>query len=699
MHLRYRVAQNTTLAGDFEPVIKLWILRILIPLNGSREFLQEHDFSNDSIVKMLAMDELDALRENGYTKQAARKLLHELYNKAEKELASATAPSVLDRNVKQISALVGLSAADERILEFVALIHNEQILDDTADLLGNLSTVKVCYSLSVLLDIPENEVRLALRSNGTLSKSGLVTIDRTGSSYLRAKLDVLSDSFVDQIFSNDAEPVSLLRSIVAESSAPVLKIDDYEHIRNDLAVLRPYLRRSIDEGRAGVNIFLFGKPGTGKSQLVKVLAHEFGTELFEITSEDDDGDPINGDRRLRAFRAAQNFFVKRNTLLVFDEAEDVFDDGDTIWGRKSTAQTRKAWVNKMLEENTVPTFWLSNTIQGLDPAFIRRFDMMIELPVPHKKQRLKIINEACGDIIDMASINRVAASDALAPAVITRAAEVIRSIKKDLDSEDVSLAFERIVNNTLASQGHKPIKRNDPNHLPDVYDPDIIQADTNITQVADGLMQSKAGRLCLYGPPGTGKTAYGRWLAEQMNVPLLVKRGSDLINKWVGGTEQNIAAAFKEAESEGALLLLDEVDGFLQDRRSAKNSWEVTGVNELLTQMESFSGVLVASTNLIDGLDQAALRRFDLKVKFEYLKAEQSWILVNRYCKVLGIDKPDENLKTNINGLINLTPGDFAAVARRHRFQPIRSALTLINNLESECFVKEGVKRSIGFVH
>lgn len=90
-----------------------------------------------------------------------------------------------------------------------------------------------------------------------------------------------------------------------------------------------------------------------------------------------------------------------------------------------------------------------------------------------------------------------------------------------------------------------------------------------------------------------------------MGIPLLIKRASDLMSMWVGENEQNIALAFKEAEQDGALLLIDEVDSFLQDRRGAKNSWEVTLVNEMLTQMEAFSGVFIASTNLMDGLDQA----------------------------------------------------------------------------------------------
>src|SRR5690606_31926520 len=117
--------------------------------------------------------------------------------------------------------------------------------------------------------------------------------------------------------------------------------------------------------------------------------------------------------------------------------------------------------------------------------------------------------------------------------------------------------------------------------------------------------------------------------------------------------------AFRQAEQQGALLLIDEVDSFLQDRRKAQRSWEASMVNEMLTCMESFPGVFIASTNLIDGLDQAALRRFDLKVKFDFLRHEQAWELLCRHCARLGLPAPPVCLQANMRKLDRLTPGDY----------------------------------------
>ena len=179
-----------------------------------------------------------------------------------------------------------------------------------------------------------------------------------------------------------------------------------------------------------------------------------------------------------------------------------------------------------------------------------------------------------------------------------------------------------------------------------------------------------------------------------MDVPLVVKRASDLMSKWVGENEKNIARAFKQAEEDGALLLIDEVDTFLQDRRGSRASWEVSLVNEMLTQMESFSGVFIASTNLMDGLDQAALRRFDLKVKFDFLKPAQACELLHRHCKSLAVSPPQPHELARLARLSKLTPGDFAAVARQARFRPITSCDNMVAALEAECAVKEGAQRT-----
>ena len=684
--------------NDLLPSVELWMLRVLVPLSGHREFISRNGFSNDAMAHALGFGAWIDQEECDFDPKAVRVALRKRHQAGEREFRDAVKPAYLANNIARLSQLVGLSEADCRILEFAVLINNDRTLDDAADWLGPLSSNKVLHALSVLLDLPEQDVRASLSGTSILTRSGLVCMSRNGACSLRGKLELLSDDFADHILSSDTDPVSLLRGMVTPASAAELGMSDFEHIAASLDVLRPYLQRAVASGRKGVNVYVYGNPGTGKSQLAKTLAKEMGCELFEVASEDAEGDPVSGKQRLRAFRAAQSFFSQRQAVVVFDEAEDVFNDGGGFLGQKSTAQTNKAWINRMLEDNAVPALWLSNSIEGLDPAFVRRFDMVLALPVPPKEQRLRIIEQTCSDVLDAPSQALMAESESLAPAVVTRAASVVRSIRDDIGLVSASNAMVLLINSTLQAQGHSPILRSNASWLPEVYDPAFIQADVDLAQVASGLVQSRSGRLCLYGPPGTGKTAYGRWLAAQMGVPLLVKRASELMSKYVGDNEKNIARAFRQAEQDGSLLMIDEVDSFLQDRRGAQRGWEVSQVNEMLTQMESYAGVFIASTNLMAGLDPAALRRFDLKVKFDFMAPDQARALLRRCCTQMALDTPQPEQLARLARLHKLTPGDFATVLRQRQFRTITTTHALIAALEAECAVKEGAAASIGFL-
>lgn len=692
-----RRTPSTEGTEEIPGIVKLWILRILVPLGGHHEFVSRRELHNEGLARIFGFgDWLDREYEE-FKPHLILKELRAKYREAERSREDGHHSRIMADNIARLSALAGLSEPECRILEFAVSIHCFALLDDAADFLGDLSSNKLIRVLSLVLDLQEREVRSAFSHNGSLAGSALVKLDNQRAC-LRSKLDLLSSGFADTVMSSVADPVTLLQNVVVPGHPATLGFDDYIHVESELRILRPFLKSALGSRRPGVNILLYGTPGTGKSELSRILAWELACELFEVASEDEDHDPISGKARLKAYRAAQNFFSARQALLVFDEAEDVLTDEERFFMHERRRQACKGWVTRILETNPLPTIWISNSIQSVDQAVIRRFDIVIELPVPPKRQRERIVRMACGDILPEDSIRRIAESEKLSPAVITRAVSVVQSVREDLSDDKVPAAVEQLISSTLAAQGHPGIRRSDPAQLPKVYDPAYINADADLVSVAEGLTHSRAGRLCLYGPPGTGKTAFGQWLADRLAVPLNVKRASDLLSKWVGGTEQNIAQAFREAELDGALLLIDEVDSFLQDRRRAQHSWEVTEVNEMLTRMESFPGFFIASTNLMDGLDQAALRRFDLKVRFDFLRADQAWLLFNRQCETLALGKPGANLKTRLARLVILTPGDFAAVVRQDRFSPLKNPSSFVDALEKECLVKEnGQPKNFGF--
>jgi SpoVK/Ycf46/Vps4 family AAA+-type ATPase len=182
----------------------------------------------------------------------------------------------------------------------------------------------------------------------------------------------------------------------------------------------------------------------------------------------------------------------------------------------------------------------------------------------------------------------------------------------------------------------------------------------------------------------------------------MIRRASDLVSKFVGETEQQMAAMFREAEAEKAVLLLDEADSFLQDRRGAQRTYEVTEVNEMLQGMERFNGIFVCTTNLMDAIDQAALRRFTFKIRFKPLRSEQRERMF--VVEALGGDEAGltEPIRSRLAKLEQLCPGDFAAVKRQ--VEILAETLPpeeFLAQLEAEHRIKPEVReaRTIGFTH
>lgn len=213
-------------------------------------------------------------------------------------------------------------------------------------------------------------------------------------------------------------------------------------------------------------------------------------------------------------------------------------------------------------------------------------------------------------------------------------------------------------------------------------------------QILKALKVRPKGSLCLYGPPGTGKTQFVEHLAHELGLPLVSKKASDLLSKWVGDNEKNVAAMFQEAEAEEAILFLDEGDSFLRDRRHADKQWEVTQVNELLQHMERFPGIFVLATNLFTGLDTAALRRFTFKLEFLALNPEQRWDMFVNETGLKGklgshSDKDREEWKRRLQQMRQLAAGDFATVKRQCLLLGEElSPHGWLEQLEMECKVK-----------
>lgn len=708
-----------TLAHETPPVVVRWMYALLLDMGGCAEFVTGEGFRDNDIAECLGVLALDGsseeedgqpvvrrrTRRNGNEPSTSfyRRVLLQLREERRthlKRFPGLALPEPLRRNVETLGNLVGLDEVDRRILAFSALLSSDTLLHECSRFIGPVSFNRMLRVLANLLECPQDRVRDNLARSGTLLRAGLISTFGRWSHRedLGSVLQTESTDLAFQLCHHQGDPIGLFAGAFRFAPTPRMVRDDYRHVAPMLKMIEEHLRVALERNLGGVNVLLYGPPGTGKSELTRVIASSLNAELFEISCTDQDGDPIDGPRRLSALRSATSVLASRRALLVMDEIEDLFSATDGLAAVLGDRPRHKGWTNRMLEENPIPCFWLTNRIDALDNAYIRRFDIVLNLDNPPRAQRRHLVEVASGGRVNEPVATRLAEHEQLTPAVITRAIAVAKTTSPHVD--DLGPSVERLVDATLVAQGFPSLASHGYENLPAFYSPDLVNADQGLQELVEGIRRHREARLCFYGPSGSGKTAFGRWIARELGQPLHSRRASDLVSPYVGMTERNFAQAFETASRDGAVLLLDEVDTFLQDRRTARHSWEVSAVNEMLTQMESYRGLFIASTNLMDNLDPAAMRRFDLRIHFGYLKPEQISALLDQHLAEMSLQPPETLALAHLLRHPAVTPGDFAAVSRCARFKPFRSAEELIEAVLAEASLKQAsTPRPIGFVH
>ncbi len=306
--------------------------------------------------------------------------------------------------------------------------------------------------------------------------------------------------------------------------------------------------------------------------------------------------------------------------------------------------------------------------------------------------------------VDEGFAAKLAERKGLTPAQIRTAVKFARLAGDPLDAAGAGMQalIERQLGNADKALGNTSAERG-ARRVVTSYDLGLVNTESRfeVPKIVKALRRKSYGTLCFYGPPGTGKTALAEHIAHELQLPLMIRQASDIMSKYVGETEQNMAKMFEEAQAEKSVLLLDEADSFLRSRKMAERSYEVSEVNEMLQGMERFTGVFICTTNLFGDLDEAALRRFTFKIQFKPLTpAQRERMFIAEALDGDALRLTDEQ-RSRLMQLACLAPGDFAAVKRQvdvlgEVFEPDE----FLSQLEAEHRVKPDVRqqRGIGFM-
>ncbi len=626
---------------------------------------EAEDWSANSLLRNF--DEM--VEEHSYITEMLRQCALDACTEARRS-ECASGSDICIQAKKKISEIFSLSPLCVDLIELFYMVQENRTLDSyLSDTLGIWKASRRNL-LSCIMDTNSTTLKNALTE---LTSCGVVDFNSGSGYHVSREITAIWESpdtyDVDQLFCTSPR-------------GDILPLDRFRIPKEDVQYMKELL--SSDRGKS-VHIMLYGAPGTGKTTFARSLAQHMKFKTWSVNSRDDDGD---SDRRA-SLSACLNLSSKhKNSFVLVDEAERLLDTN----GFAGSKAKDKAWLNALLEKPGNRVIWITNHVHHIDPAVRRRFSFSIyfeELGQDERQSLWKeiIAQHETGGYVTEEQIKLLARDYSVPAAVIDTAVDQAKTLKHEDDNFLSAVKCSLNAYSSFMKGGEsKTDKKRNNIKPPKGFTIDGTTLEGSLCSLMDRChradeamkklrendeLEGGCATMLFYGPPGTGKTALARHIAYELNRECIVKRASDLKNCYVGNTEKNIASAFRDAERDGAVLVIDEADTFLYSRKTIQHSWEASTINEFLTQLEECRCFCICTTNRLDELDEATIRRFSYKVSFTWAKPQQIMVLYNALLAPLCKSALEPELERELTAFTRLTPGNFHAV--RSQFNPFFS--------------------------
>jgi transitional endoplasmic reticulum ATPase len=436
--------------------------------------------------------------------------------------------------------------------------------------------------------------------------------------------------------------------------------DDLGGMRDTIDALREMVELPLRHPelfqRLGVDppkgVLLHGPPGTGKTLLARAVANESAAKFFHIAGPEIMGSAYGeSERRLREIfeQAAQS----APSIIFIDEIDSIAPKRGQVSGeaeKRLVAQLLTLLDGMEPRQNTV-VIAATNRPEAIDEALRRpgRFDREIIVGVPDQPGRREILGiHTRGmplaqdvNLDDLARRTYGFVGADIAALAREAALEAVRRIMPRLNLADETIPTEILDTLTVELKDFEnALKRVQPSAMREV----MVEAPTirwhdvgGLDEAADRLREGvelplkhpeafrrlgirPAKGFLLYGPPGTGKTLLAKAAARESEANFIATKSSDLLSKWYGESEQQIARLFNRARQVApTIIFIDELDSLVPARGGGLGEPQVTErvVNTILSEMDGLEElqnvVVIGATNRPTLIDPALLRpgRFD----------------------------------------------------------------------------------------
>jgi transitional endoplasmic reticulum ATPase len=430
-------------------------------------------------------------------------------------------------------------------------------------------------------------------------------------------------------------------------------------IKESLAI--PLMRKDVTSRfrlEPPKGLLLFGPPGCGKTMLMKALASELGVEMISIKASDIMS-KWYGESENKIADLLKTARERAPCILFMDEIDAVAKRRDMYTADDVTPRLLSILLAEMdgIDKSVgVIIVGSTNKPDLIDPAIMRpgRLDKIIYVPPPDNDERVEILQvhlagrPAAPDIdlkeiakrterfsgADLANIVREAATVAVrremttgvpSPIMMEDFLHVLPRIKPSIslrmiaEYETQKLDYERKMHQSLRSERKLVVRWDDVGGLEDTKA--AIREYVELPLAHPELMESyriKTGRaILLFGPPGCGKTHIMRAAANELNVPMQIVNGPELVSALAGQSEAAVRdVLFRARENAPSIIFFDEIDA-LAGKESMRTPEVSRAVSQFLTEMDGLRPkdkvMIIATTNRPMTLDPALLRpgRFD----------------------------------------------------------------------------------------
>jgi transitional endoplasmic reticulum ATPase len=499
--------------------------------------------------------------------------------------------------------------------------------------------------------------------------------------------------------------------------------DDLGGMRDTIDALREMVELPLRHPelfqRLGVDppkgVLLHGPPGTGKTRLARAVANESDAQFFHIAGPEIMGSAY-GESEKRLREIFEEAAKAAPSIIFIDEVDSIAPKRGQVTGeaeKRLVAQLLTLMDGIEPRQNLV-VIAATNRPEALDEALRRpgRFDREIVIGVPDETGRREILTihtrgMPLAEGVDLDALARrtygFVGAD-LAALVREAALEAVRRIMPKLNLAEETIPTEVLdALSVEANDFENALKRVQPSamrevmvEVPNIGWDDVGGLDEARDKLREGvelpLKHPEAFRrlgirpargFLLYGPPGTGKTLLAKATARESEANFIATKSSDLLSKWYGESEQQIARLFARARQVApTVIFFDELDSLVPARGGGMGEPQVTErvVNTILAEMDGLEElnnvVVIGATNRPNLIDPALLRpgRFDELIYVGTPDAAGRRQILGIHTKAMPLAK-DVDLDALAQRTENFTGADLEDLTRRAGLSALRRGL------------------------